>query len=119
MPGSLATSVVDAVRGAPAAGMLVDLFRLPRGHGERRHLRTIETDAAGAVPEPLLAGDEFVPATYELLFHVGRYFKAQRVPLEDAPFLDVIPVRFTIADAGRDYRLALLASPWHYTVFRG
>jgi 5-hydroxyisourate hydrolase len=119
MPGSLATSVVDAVRGAPAAGMLVDLFRLPRGHGERRHLRTIETDATGTLADPLLAGDEFVPATYELLFHVGRYFKAQRVTLDDAPFVDVIPVRFTIGDTAHSYRFALLASPWHYTVFRG
>jgi 5-hydroxyisourate hydrolase len=99
--------------------MLVDLFRLSRGHGERHHLRTIETDVAGALAEPLLAGEELVPATYELLFHVGRYFKAQRVPLEDAPFLDVIPVRFSIEDSARDYRLSLLVSPWHYTVFRG
>lgn len=119
MPGSLTTAVIDAHRGGPAAGMLIDLFRLPRGAGERHHLRTIESNSAGALDGPLIEGDAVVVATYELLFHVGRYFKAQRVAPADAPFLDVVPVRFIIADAGRAYHLALLASPWSYTVYRG
>ena len=118
MPGSLTTAVVDAYRGGPAAGMLIDLFRLPRGAGERHHLRTIETNGEGALDEPLIAGEALLPATYELLFHVGRYFKAQRVSPADAPFLDVVPVRFLIGDAGRTYHIGLLASPWTYTAYR-
>ena len=118
MPGSLTTAVVDALRGAPAGGMLVDLFRLSRGISERHHLKTIETNAQGAIDEPLIAGDALEPAIYEMLFHVGRYFKAQRVSADDAPFLDVIPVRFSIGDPNRDYHLGLLASPWSYTVYR-
>src|SRR6266852_1060716 len=77
MPATLTTAVIDALRGAPAKGMLVDVFRLPRGAGERRHLRTIETNDKGTVDAPLIAGDDLVvPATYELLYHIGRYFKA-------------------------------------------
>ena len=118
MAGNLSTAVIDALRGAPAKGMLVDLFRLPPDLGERRHLRTIETDAGGTSAAPLIEGEALIPAVYELLFHIGRYFKAERMPLEDAPFLDVIPVRFSIGDTSRPCRLILLVSPWTYTVYR-
>lgn len=98
--------------------MLVDLFLLSPG-GERHHLRTIETDTGSGAAMILIEGDAVVPATYELLFQVGRYFKAQAAGLDDAAFIDVIPVRFAIADASRTSHLALLASPWSYTVYRG
>jgi 5-hydroxyisourate hydrolase len=116
MPGSLTTAVIDGLRGEPASGMLVDLFCLPRGLGERQHLKTIET---GTAEVTLIEGEALVAATYELVFHVGRYFKAQPPRPADAPFLDVIPVRFAIADPARASRLALLVSPWTYTVYRG
>jgi 5-hydroxyisourate hydrolase-like protein (transthyretin family) len=116
MPGRLMTEVIDSARGVPASGMLIDLFRLPRGVGERHHLKTVETNQGGGTDAPLVEGDALVPATYELLFHVGRYFKAQRVPLAATPFLDVVPVRFAIADAARGYRLTLLAGPLSYTI---
>ena len=119
MEGRLTTAVIDAVHGGPAKGMLVDLFRLPDGQAERQHLKTIETDERGAVPTPLLAEDALLPATYELLFHVGRYFCAARTPRDPAPFLDVVPLRFTVADPDRAYHLALLVSPWSYTAYRG
>jgi 5-hydroxyisourate hydrolase len=116
--GRLTVAVVDVLRGMPAEGMLIDLFRLPRGAGERRHVRTVETVAGGAVATPLVEGEALVPGIYELFFHVGRYFKAERVALKDALFLDVIPVRFSIADAGKPHHLTLLASPVAYTVYR-
>ncbi len=119
MPATLTTAVIDALRGAPAKGMLVDVFRLPRGAGERRHLRTIETNDKGTVDAPLIAGDDLVvPATYELLYHIGRYFKAQRAPLEDGPFLDVVPVRFALTDPNRACHLALMVTPLSYAVYR-
>lgn len=118
MQGILTTAVIDATRGTPAKGMLVDLFRLPRSGGERRHLKTIETDGRGGVEEPLLAGDEFQPATYELFYHIGRYFKAQGVALEEAPFLDVVPVRFALSDPTRPCHVALVVTPLAYTMYR-
>jgi 5-hydroxyisourate hydrolase len=117
--GGLTTAVIDAEAGMPAAGMLIDLFRVARDIGERQHVRTVETNAQGAVDEPLLAGAALEPATYELLFHVGRYFKARRVPLDEDPFLNVVPVRFSIADLQHSYHVTLLAGPWSYTVYRG
>jgi 5-hydroxyisourate hydrolase len=118
MAGGLTAAVIDTVRGAPAAGMLIDLFRLDHGRGQRHHLRTVESiapDPAGAV---LIEGEALLPGTYELLFHVGRYFKAQRMPPGDAVFSDVIPVRLTITDTARTHQLTLLAGPSAYTVYR-
>src|SRR5260221_13367718 len=98
MPATLTPAVIDALRGAPAKGMLVDLFRLPRHVGERHHLRTIETNDKGSVDAPLPPGDDLAPATYELLYHIATYFRAQRVPLEAGPFMDVMPGPFARTD---------------------
>ena len=118
MAGGLTAAVIDTLQGAPATGMLIDLFRVQNGRGLRRHLRTVESAAAGPAASALIDGDALQPAIYELLFHVGRYFKERRVPLEGAGFLDVIPVRLTVIDAARPHHLTLLASPWSYTVYR-
>jgi len=115
MAGALTAAVIDTLCGQPASGMLIDLFRLQHGKGQRYHLRTVESAASGSA---LIEGDALLPATYELLFHVGRYFRGQRVVLDQAAFIDVIPVRFTITDATRSHHLTLLASPWSYTVYR-
>jgi 5-hydroxyisourate hydrolase len=118
MSGSLTTAVIDTSGGGPAAGMLIDLFRVDRGPGERHHLKTCETDARGAVEAPLLVDDALVPGTYELLYHVGRYFQAHRAATDNRPFLDVVPVRFSITDPSSAYHVTLLASPWSYTMYR-
>jgi 5-hydroxyisourate hydrolase len=117
MVGGLTAAVIDTMRGAPAAGMLIDLFRLEHGKGLRHHLRTVESAAPGAAAM-LIEAEALVPGTYELLFHVGRYFKAQRVPLGEAVFSEVIPVRLIIADAARPHQLTLLAGPSSYCVYR-
>ena len=118
MPGSLTTAVTDALRGTAARAMLVDLFRLPGNVGERLHLRTIETNDRGTVDAPLIADDAVMPATYELLYHIGRYFKAQRVALDDGLFLDVVPVRFAVTDPTRNYHVVLVVTPLSYTMYR-
>ncbi len=118
MPGTLTTAVIDALRGVPAKGMLVDLFRLSGNVGDRLHLRTIETNDHGSVDAPLIADDALTPATYELLYHIGRYFKAQRVALDNGPFLEVVPVRFSLTDPTRAYHVALVVTPLSYTMYR-
>jgi 5-hydroxyisourate hydrolase-like protein (transthyretin family) len=35
------------------------------------------------------------------------------------PFLDRVPVRFTIADPSQHYHVPLLVSPWAYSTYRG
>ena len=39
--------------------------------------------------------------------------------LSDPPFLDLVPLRFGIADAAQHYHVPLLVSPYAYSTYRG
>jgi len=39
--------------------------------------------------------------------------------LSDPLFLDLIPLRFSVADANGHYHVPLLATPWSYSTYRG
>ncbi len=57
-------------------------------------------------------------ARYELTFHVGDYFRKAGTALADPAFLDVIPLRFAIAEDAH-YHVPLLVSPYGYSTYRG
>ena len=118
MPGRLTTHVLDTAQGRPAAGMDIELWALDPA-GERRLLKTVRTNVDGRADAPLLAGEEFTPGVYELVFAVGEYFAAQGVATATPPFLDRVPVRFGIAEAEGHYHVPLLTSPWAYSTYRG
>ena len=115
--GRLTTHVLDTMSGLPGAGLAVELLHI-EGEG-RRPLRRLTTNDDGRTPEPLLAGSDLVPGTYELVFHVGDYFRARGVVLTEPAFLDQVPVRFGIADPARHYHVPLLVSPYGYSTYRG
>ena len=54
-----------------------------------------------------------------LTFHMGAYFKAHGLAADDPLFLDLIPLRFAVADASAHYHVPLLATPWSYSTYRG
>lgn len=112
--GRLTTHVLDTMRGKPGAGIRIELYAL-EGVMAKRVADTI-TNADGRTDAPLLAGDALRAGRYELLFHVGDYFRRDG---GDSPFLDVVPIRFAVADAAAHYHVPLLASPWSYTTYRG
>jgi 5-hydroxyisourate hydrolase len=114
--GRLTTHVLDTARGVPAAGMAIELWSSGR---ERRHLKTVTTNADGRVDGPLLSGDEFIVGGYELHFHVSDYQRSISLAREDPPFLGVVPVCFAVADATAHYHVPLLLSPYGYTTYRG
>ena len=51
--------------------------------------------------------------------YVGDYFAAKTSSAPKVPFLDRVPVRFGIAEAGASYHVPLLVSPWAYSTYRG
>jgi 5-hydroxyisourate hydrolase len=120
MAGRLTTHVLDTAQGRPAAGLAVELWRVEGD--ERALVRSVVTDADGRTDGPLLEGDELTAGVYELVFAVGDYFAGQvglRGLIGGPPFLDRVPVRFGIADAGAHYHVPLLVSPWAYSTYRG
>jgi len=114
----LSTHVLDTVRGGPAEGVAVELFELA-ADGARRALRKTLTNADGRTDAPLIAASEARVGTFEIVFHVGAYFRRQSVQTAEPPFLDEIPIRFSVADPKAHYHVPLLASPWSYSTYRG
>ncbi len=107
MTPKLSTHVLDLVRGGPAAGVRIDLL-----DAAGTLVKTAHTTADGRTDAPLLGPDEMVAGTFELRFHVGAYFGG-------GGFLDVVPVRFHLADAAQSYHVPLLCTPWSYSTYRG
>lgn len=112
--GRLTTHVLDTARGKPGAGIALELSLL--SGKDWTLVASARTNADGRTDSPLLEGEKFRAGTYQLLFHVGAYFKANGV---GGAFLDLVPVRFEITDAGQHYHVPLLCSPWSYTTYKG
>lgn len=113
--GRLSTHVLDTARGRPAAGMTVRLYR--RSEAGDSLLKTVRTNGDGRTDEPLLVGEALLPGRYVLEFEVGAYFADAGLP--DPPFLDVVPLHVGVADAGANWHVPLLCSPWSYSTYRG
>ena len=112
----LTTHVLDLVLGRPAAGVRVVVARVERDGA--RILAEIRTNADGRCDAPLVAADALKVGVYELLFHVGDYF-GRGAPGDPPPFLDVVPLRFGVADPTLHYHVPLLVTPWAYSTYRG
>ena len=119
MPAKLSTHVLDTANGCPAAGMHLTLYRVAED-GAPVALKQAVTNDDGRTDEALLGADEMQTGTYEIHFAVAPYFAALgHQPAGAGPFLDLVPVRFTIADASAGYHVPLLVSPWSYSTYRG
>ncbi len=113
----LSTHVLDTSLGKPAAGVVVELWRVHAG--ERERVSVSVTNSDGRTDEPLLSVNRLDVGTYELMFFVGDYLRGVYAPISDPPFLDDIVVRFNVADATGTYHVPLLLSPYGYSVYRG
>jgi 5-hydroxyisourate hydrolase len=114
--GRLTTHILDMALGRPAKGLKIELWSLA---ASPTLLKTVVSNQDGRVDAPLLEGDDFKVGQYELHFYVGAYLKANAAALSDPPFLDVIPLRFSIANASEHYHVPLLLSPYGYSTYRG
>jgi 2-oxo-4-hydroxy-4-carboxy-5-ureidoimidazoline decarboxylase len=116
--GRLSTHVLDTHSGRPAAGVAVELVELSELGSIRVVTRTI-TNSDGRTDAPLIGGRPVPIGLYELTFSVGKYFAERRVAMSDPPFLDQIPLRFSVSDAEGHLHVPLLVTPWSYTTYRG
>ncbi|MFB8341323.1 hydroxyisourate hydrolase [Brucella cytisi] len=116
--GKLSTHVLDTAHGSPAAAMRVELYRIGV-NGTPELIKRMVTNLDGRTDAPLLSGDELRTGTYELQFHVAEYFEGRGAEQANPPFLDLIPIRFAIANVDGNYHVPLLVSPWSYSTYRG
>ena len=92
----ISTHVLDTARGVPAGGVRVELYDGDELVGSG------ETDDDGRIRQLADAG----PGTYRLVFH------------PDSPFFRRVEVEIVI-EAGRDYHVPLLLSPYACAIYRG
>ncbi|MEU5759201.1 hydroxyisourate hydrolase [Nocardia sp. NPDC047648] len=102
---TLSTHVLDAVRGAPAAGVTVTL------HQEDRQLDSGETDVDGRIGA---LGEALEPGTYRLVFDTGAYFARREVET----FYPEVSIAFAVTEE-RHYHVPLLLSPFAFSTYRG
>jgi 2-oxo-4-hydroxy-4-carboxy-5-ureidoimidazoline decarboxylase len=116
--GRLSTHVLDTHSGKPAAGIEVELVELSDLGASRLVTRAI-TNADGRTDHPLVHGRPVPIGRYELRFNVGKYFSERQVPMSDPPFLDRIPLRFSVSEPEGHLHVPLLMTPWSYATYRG
>ena len=115
--GRLTTHVLDTARGKPAAGVQITLYRVTGGSHQK--ITEAVTNADGRTDGPMLEGAAFSQGVYELVFSVGGYLRKSGQTAGDVLFLDEIPIRFGVPDAGQHYHVPLLISAFGYSTYRG
>jgi 2-oxo-4-hydroxy-4-carboxy-5-ureidoimidazoline decarboxylase len=116
--GRLSTHVLDTHSGKPAAGISVVLTELS-DLGEARMVARAITNSDGRTDQPLIGGRPVPIGRYELMFRVGDYFSGRGMPMSEPPFLDQIPLRFSVSDPEGHLHVPLLVTPWSYATYRG
>ena len=115
--GRLSTHVLDTHAGRPAVGVAVELYELA---GERAHrIASATTNADGRTDSPLIAGRPLLIGRYELRFAIGNHYRSRGIESGDPPYLDIVPLRFSIAEPEGHYHVPLLCTPWSYSTYRG
>ena len=115
--GRLSTHVLDTHAGRPAVGVAIELYEFA---SERAHrIATATTNADGRTDAPLIGGRPLPIGRYELRFAVGDHFRSRGIEQGDPPFLDIVPLRFSIAEPEGHYHVPLLCTPWSYSTYRG
>lgn len=112
--GRLSTHVLDTANGTPARGVRLRLERIEATGPVI--VRETETNADGRTDAPLMSGETMRAGTYQIVFQVSAYFTGRGIA---SPFLDEVPIRFTIADADGHYHVPLVVTPWSYSTYRG
>jgi 5-hydroxyisourate hydrolase len=107
---TLSTHVLDAVAGAPAAGVPVALDRRAAAASDWSEVARGATDGDGRIGN--LAPAPLVPGVYRLVFDTDAFTGGE------AGFYPEISVVFRITEE-RHYHVPVLLSPFAYSTYRG
>ena len=109
----LTTHALDIYSGKPAKGMKVDVYFIS---DKREKIKSVVLNNDGRPDEAL--AEIIKTGNYELIFHVGEYFK-KITELQNPTFLNEVSVKFGISNPKEKYHVPLLFSPWSYSTYRG
>ena len=109
----LTTHALDIYSGKPAKGMKVDVYVVSE---KREKIKSVVLNNDGRPDEVLV--ETIKTGNYELVFHVGEYFK-KIVELQNPTFLNEVSVKFGVSNPKETYHVPLLVSPWSYSTYRG
>lgn len=116
--GRLSTHVLDTHSGRPAEGISIELWELSRDGADRLTAQAV-SNKDGRTDAPLIGGRPLPIGTYELRFATAAYYAARGVALAEPPYLDIVPIRFSIAEPEGHYHVPLVMTPWSYSTYRG
>ncbi|MCJ2042461.1 2-oxo-4-hydroxy-4-carboxy-5-ureidoimidazoline decarboxylase [Methylobacterium sp. J-059] len=116
--GRISTHVLDTVSGRPAAGVAVSLHEIV-SETETALVARAVTNADGRTDAPLVGGRPVPIAVYELRFALGDHYRRLGLSLAEPAFLDVVPLRFGVAEPEGHYHVPLVATPWSFQTYRG
>ncbi len=116
--GRISTHVLDTTLGRPAAGVAVELVEIV-SETETALVGRTHTNADGRTDAPLIGGRPVPIAVYELRFALGDYHRRLGLDLPRPAFLDVVPLRFGVAEPEAHYHVPLAATPWSFQTYRG
>ena len=109
----LTTHALDTYSGKPAKGRKVDVYFISE---KKEKIKSIILNNDGR-PDEVLA-EPIKMGNYELVFHVGEYFK-KITQLKNPNFLNEVSIKFGISNPKEKYHVPLLVSPWSYSTYRG
>ena len=109
----LTTHALDTYSGKPAKGMKVDVYFISE---KREIIKSVILNNDGRPDEVLI--EPIKIGNYELVFHVGEYFK-KVTELEKPSFLNEVSIKFWVSHPKEKYHVPLLVSPWSYSTYRG
>jgi hydroxyisourate hydrolase len=114
----LTTHVLDVTSGGPAEGVRLQLYEFEAGD-KCKLVADVATNSDGRTDQALIGAAQSRVGRFELVFHVGDYFRRRGAKTAEPAFLDLVPIRFAIADPAAHYHVPLLVSPWSYSTYRG
>ena len=116
MVGFLTTHALDTSCGTPAANLRIDFVE--HIHGRSNLLGSVSTNADGRTDRPIMTEVDFRLGSFELIFHVGDYYRQLGHRYSEPVFLDLVPIRFGISE-NKHYHVPLLLSPFGCSTYRG
>ncbi|MEI7530918.1 MAG: hydroxyisourate hydrolase [Betaproteobacteria bacterium] len=115
--GKLSTHVLDTTRGKPGQGITIHLSKIINNLSVP--ILSAVTNQDGRCDQPLLQGEEFEAAEYQMEFLVGEYFEKFHNDLPNPPFLNKVVIRFNVSNSNENYHVPLVVTPWSYSTYRG